>query len=172
MQHGAQVYVDQQVDALGIRGEDGAGPVHAGIVHQDVELDALGQAGDASQIAHVHRVRDAAGAGRERLERVGPAREGMDGHALPAQALDDGGADPGGGAGHEGCLIIGNWHVRSSSALPRRQRLWAKPPGRAPRRLGCGPISRSYVAQAFWRDSGTILRAGALDRGADFAARA
>ncbi len=95
LQHGAQIDVDQQVDAICVRLQDGAGTVDAGIVDQDVEWLVLRKLGDAGEVGHVDRVRDASGARGERLQRLGAAREGMDLQLLSAESLDGGRADAG-----------------------------------------------------------------------------
>ena len=110
VQHGAQVDVDQQVDAVGVGLEQGTGFVDAGVVDQDVEGVLGEQLGQPGKVGHVDGVGDAAGPGRQFLQLVGTTSQGMHLHAFLAQAFDNGGADAGGSPGDQRGFVVGKWH--------------------------------------------------------------
>ncbi len=95
MQHRAQVDVHEQVDALRIGVEQRAGTIHTGVVDEDVERVLARECGDAVQVGHVDGVRNAAGTLGQLGQRLRASCQGMDLHALTAQAFDNGGTDSG-----------------------------------------------------------------------------
>ena len=115
VQHGAQVYVDQQVDVFRRGLEDRVRPVDTRVVDEHVERHFLRQPRQAGEVGHVEHMRDAAGARGELVEVLRAARDRMHLEALLAQPLDDGSADAGGGTGDEGGLVVGERHVVNSS---------------------------------------------------------
>ncbi|KPW41311.1 Uncharacterized protein ALO87_00236 [Pseudomonas syringae pv. apii] len=111
LQHGAQVHIDQQINTLGIRLEQRAGPVNPGIIDHHIKPLSLEQGRQASQISHINSVRDATGTLRQRRQFVGTACQRMNLQAFGTQPFDHSFANTGGSAGDQRGFVIGKRHV-------------------------------------------------------------
>ncbi|EGE60698.1 hypothetical protein RHECNPAF_1360079 [Rhizobium etli CNPAF512] len=113
VQNRAEIDVDEEIDIALVGFQKLLRPVDAGIVDENVELHPARERGDRRPIGHIDGMGDTARTLGQLLQSFSAAGNGMDLDILPAKPLNHGCADPGGCAGHQCGLVVGEWHCRS-----------------------------------------------------------